>query len=371
MDLLQFITGTAGNFLNYNAQKEQLAYQESLNDWQVGNYDSRNQAVKNALMSSSLGVSDLGSAAYGYANNRSSINYSFNDFLKDNPQLAQDSAPDNYAKYQDLLKNSGQSGAFDLNDFITLYNIGQNEITRQREDTAISRAVKDFENAGLNPLLFNGSGASSSSYQTSGGSNTRPSGLSSGSYSPFNMAVPAGSIADTILKFEQAKNVNANTQLVEHQKKKIDSETLLNGSLLSLNSAQQRLYIQQTHDLASKLPLNLIQKDILFQQLGGLQWNLQLAKKYGVPTQQQIPIAIAGVDHIVNSVTNGSTGSYVAAGLFALGTVIPAFRLGSFGAKALINFGRSKFGYKRVDKLLDNMYDMFHKGESYSSKYLK
>lgn len=369
MDLLQFITGMTGNVMNYNAQKEQLAYQESLNHWQQGNYDSRNQAFKEALMHSSLGQSNMGSAAYGYVHNKTSLNYTFNDFLRDNPHLAQEPAPDNYAKYQAALKNMGSSGAFDLNDFITLYNIGQNEITRQREDTAISRAVKDFENAGLNPLLFGGSGASTSSYQTSGGSNSRPSGLNAGSYSPFSWAASAGNIADTMVKFAQAENINANTELVEHQKDKIDSETVLNGSLLGLNAAQQRLYVQQTHDLANKLPLNLIQKDILFQQLGGLQWNLQLAKKYGVPLNQQIPIAIAGIDHIVDSVTNSNTGSYIAVGLFALSTMLPVFKLGSFGAKALINFGKSKFGYKRVDNMLDKMYDIYDDGKSYFNKY--
>lgn len=370
MDLLQFVTGITGNVMNYQTQKEQLAYQENLNQWQQGNYDSRNQAFKNALMHSSLGLSDLGPAAYAYINNKSSLNYTFNDFLKDNPHLAQEPAPDNYAKYQAALNNMGSSGAFDLNDFITLYNIGQNEITRQREDTAISRAVKDFENAGLNPLLFGGSGASSSSYQTSGGSNSRPSGLTAGSYSPFNWTTSAGSIADTMVKFEQAKNINANTELIEHQKEKIDSETILNGSLLDLNAAQRRLYIQQTHDLATKLPLNLIQKDILFQQLGGLQWNLKLAKKYGVPTQQQIPIAISGINHIIGSVSNENTGAYIATGLFGLATMLPLFKLGSLGSKALINFGKSKFGYKRVDKLLDSIYDMYDDGKSYFKKYL-
>lgn len=369
MDLLQFVTGMTGNVMNYQAQKEQLAYQQSLNQWQQGNYDSRNQAFKEALMHSSLGQSNMGSAAYQYVNNKSSLNYTFNDFLRDNPHLAQEPAPDNYTKYQAALNNMGKSGAFDLNDFITLYNIGQNEITRQREDTAISRAVKDWERAGMNPLLFGGSGASSSSYQTSGGSNSRPSGLQAGSYTPFSWAASAGNIADTIVKFAQAENINANTELVEHQKEKIDSETLLNGSLLDLNAAQSRLYVQQTHDLASKLPLNLIQKDILFQQLGGLQWNLKLAKKYGVPTNQQIPITIAGINHIVSSVSNENAGSYVATGLFALATMLPVFKLGSFGAKALINFGKSKFGYKRVDNLLNNIYDLYDDGKSYFKKY--
>lgn len=371
MDLLQFVTGMTGNVMNYNTQKEQLAYQESLNDWQVGNYDSRNQAFKDALMHSSLGLSNLGSAAYGYVNNRNSLNYTYNDFLRDNPQLAQEPASDNYAKYQDFLKNSGNSGAFDINDFITLYNIGQNEITRQREDTAISRAVKDWENAGLNPLLFGGSGASTSSYQTSGSSNQRPSGLQSGSYTPFNMSVSSGDIADDILKLSQAKNLQAQTSLVENQRDKINSETLLNGSLLPLNDAQTRLYRQQINYLGSQIPLNNLKKDILLQELSGLQWNLSLAKKYGINDKQAIPIAIAGLDHIIDGVANSSTSGYIASGIFGLATLIPMFKLGSLGANALINFGKSKFGYKRVDKLLDTIYDMYDDGKSYFEKYFR
>ena len=366
MDFLQFITGMTGNVMNYEAQQDQLMYQKHLNNWQESNYNMRNYAFRDALMHSSLGISDLGSAAYGYVNNKGVSNYSYDDFVRDNPFLAD--SPNSHAMYEDAVKKMSPN-AFDMNDFITLYNIGQNDITRQREDTAISRAVKDFENAGLNPLLFGGNGASSSSYQTSGGSNPRPSGLNAGSYTPFNWAVSAGNIADTMVKFAQAENINANTELIEHQKEKIDSETTLNGSLLDLNAAQRRLYIQQTHDLATKLPLNLIQKDILFQQLGGLQWNLNLAKKYGVPVNQQIPIAIAGIDHIVGSVSNESAGSYVATGLFALATILPVFKLGSLGAKALINFGKSTFGYKRVDNMLDNMYDFYNDGKSYFKKY--
>lgn len=371
MDLLQFITGMTGNVMNYQAQKDQLAYQQSLNDWQVGNYDSRNQAFKNALMHSSLGLSDLGAGAFSYLNNKSSINYTFSDFLRDNPDIAQDTAPDQYAKYQKFLSSQGHSGAFDLNDFITLYNIGQNEITRQREDTAISRAVKDLENAGLNPLLFNGNASSSSSYQTSGSSLSAPSNLQAGSYSPFNMSVSAGNFSDDILKLTQAKNIDAQTSLVEHQKEKIDSETLLNGSLLNLNSDQSRLYRQQTHLLASELPLNNIKKDILFQELAGLQYNLKLANQYGISNNQNVPIAIAGINHILDGITNSSSSSYISAGLFALGTILPVFKLGSIGSKALINFGKSKFGYKRVDSLLDKIYDLYDDGKSYLLKYFK
>ena len=191
MGLFDGVFSLVGDIINADQQKKQLGYQKSLNDYERVLYNNRNSSVKSALMASLRSGSDFGTYANTYL-------------------------------------NSGRT--FDTNDFITMYNLGQNDITRQREDTAIQRAVKDWEKAGMNPLLFGGAGAQSSSYQTSGSSNVAPKNQVAGSWNPINFGAGFAGISDDILKLNQSKvadaqaeNVKAHTDLLKKQQEKLDS----------------------------------------------------------------------------------------------------------------------------------------------------
>ena len=357
-----------GSGINAYQQQNQLDYQKELNNYERGLYNSRNKAVRDALMSAVLGGADFGSYANNYLKGGFSSNVSYSDFLKANPQLAS-SFGFNEDTFNNIKSKIGLSNTFDANDFITLYNMGQNEITRHREDTAIQRAVKDWEKAGMNPLLFGGSGAQSSSYQTSGSSNVAPKNQVAGSWNPINFGLTFGSITDAMLKYNQSKvadaqaeQVNAQTDLIKKQAEKIDSDILLNGSLVNLNADQSRVYRQQVHQMASELPLNNIRKEILLGELSVLQYNLKLAQQYGLSANQQIPVALAGINHILDNVADVNSSSYISTGLFAAATMIPMFKLGSASFKAITTFAKKKFGYKRVDNLLKKLYDKKNKG---------
>lgn len=337
MGLFDGVFSLVGDIINADQQKKQLGYQKSLNDYERVLYNNRNSSVKSALMASLRSGSDFGTYANTYL-------------------------------------NSGRT--FDTNDFITMYNLGQNDITRQREDTAIQRAVKDWEKAGMNPLLFGGAGAQSSSYQTSGSSNVAPKNQVAGSWNPINFGAGFAGISDDILKLNQSKvadaqaeNVKAHTDLLKKQQEKLDSDIVLNGSLVNLNADQSRVYRQQVHQLASELPLNNIKKEILLGELSVLQYNLKLAQKYGLSANQQVPVTLSGMNHILNSITHEGSSSYIATGLFAVASLIPMFKLGSASFRAISTFAGKKFGYKRVDNLLKKLYDK--NNMSYSDKYYK
>lgn len=93
--------------------------------------------------------------------------------------------------YNEQLNNRNQANwqtEFDYNKSVNErnfdYQVSQNSLTRQREDTAIQRQVADAESAGLSPLAVVGSGGASSSVVSS------PSSLSAPS-SPGGLSAPS------------------------------------------------------------------------------------------------------------------------------------------------------------------------------------
>ena len=84
--------------------------------------------------------------------------------------------------YNEQLNNRNQSNwqaEFDYNKSVNQrnfdYQVSQNDLTRQREDTAIQRQVADAESAGLSPLAVVGSGGASSSVVSAPSSLSAPS----------------------------------------------------------------------------------------------------------------------------------------------------------------------------------------------------
>lgn len=93
--------------------------------------------------------------------------------------------------YNEQINNRNQANwqtEFDYNKSVNQrnfdYQVSENALTRQREDTAIQRQVADAESAGLSPLAVAGTGGASSSVVSA------PSSLSSPS-SPGGLSAPS------------------------------------------------------------------------------------------------------------------------------------------------------------------------------------
>lgn len=369
-------TSIYSNETNRKNQEKQLNYQKDLNTADIDNYNSRNNSIRQALQAAGYGKDNDYLKHYIYGN-KDRTPMSMSEWEAANPDIIRhldnaerisslNGSKSDYIKryYNDYLaefnkENSGDT-FFDTNDFITLYNMSQNEKLQSREDTAVSRALKDMESAGYSPLSFFSGGASSSVNSVGGTTNNYSQKRQAGSYTPFDMSFDPR-LMEMASAAAQVRNTNAQTDVarataekIHHDIKEVDSRTLLNGSLLDLNSTQNELYQSQIKHYLSQINLNNIQKELFVEKITALQHDIELSKSYGLPVGQQIPVAISGMTHIIDGIGIDGAAS-AASAAFTIASLIPALGLGAAGARILIKAGARKYGKDFIRKYGDDL----------------
>lgn len=154
----------------------------------------------------------------------------------------------------------------------------QNELTRQREDTAIQRRAEDYKNAGMNYLLAGNDGASATSTGTTSFSGTD---AAQSNYQYRDVGIPdalraVNDIYNT-MRNKTELNIKRNENLLLEERIKTQVEETLNKSYDSLLKQRQSA---KTDSERKKIDKEI---EILEQERLRIMHDLGIAKKWRLP----------------------------------------------------------------------------------------
>lgn len=183
------------------------------------------------------------------------------------------------------------------------YNLAQNEITRQREDTAIQRQVADAEAAGLSKFAVAGNNGASSQAVSASSRNNAPSYKSD----PSLMADVYASLKNTAMK-EKLNNASIAEIDAQTEKTKNEAEYIKNQSD-ALNIRKEIYTIQKEREqLENIYKKGLITKQDYDNELKLLE--LRLYQKYGWVPKSSIGKTVWDAGVVLDNSLGGILSNY-------------------------------------------------------------